>query len=385
MTHQSKNQDIPFEQVLAALLDDSKVFPAIYLHQFTDLEALEIESLRTIWPQVNPKRRFSLLEDLEEVAIHDTLVLFDPVAIVALGDPEPAVRETAVRMLWETEDQRLGPVFLQMLREDSAANVRAAAASSLGRFVYLGELEEISADLYQQVTDLLLKVHQSDDETLVRRRALESLGFSGRKEVAALIRRAYETREDEWLVSALFAMGRSADAAWEPQVMRMLRSPKTEIQFEAVRAAGELELKNTRQVLLDLLEEDEMEDDLRSAAIWSLSQIGGEGVRDRLEELAEETEDDAELEILENALDNLTFTESVDLFEMFDFSDPLSGVADEDLEPYLLTGLEGRKIALDDEDGPLDNLPDDGSASGDSAEPGDPQAKRRRHKPNKPA
>ena len=63
-------------------------------------------------------------------------------------------------------------------------------------------------------------------------------------------------------------------------------------------------------MLLDLLEEEAQDPELRYATIWSLSQIGGEQVRETLEELLEETEDEEEAEWLENALDNLTLTET---------------------------------------------------------------------------
>ena len=47
------------------------------------------------------------------------------------------------------------------------------------------------------------------------------------------------------------------------------------------------------------------------ASIWSLSQIGGDGVRSALESLLESTEDDEEANQIENALENLDFTEEM--------------------------------------------------------------------------
>ena len=109
----------------------------------------------------------------------------------------------------------------------------------------------------------------------------------------------------------------------------MLTSGKANIQLEAVRAAGELELDSTRRILLDLLEEEAQDSDIRSAIIWSLSQIGGR-IRETLEKLAEETEDDEEIEILEDALDNLSFTEDVGLYSMLDMDS--IGITGEEIE-----------------------------------------------------
>lgn len=340
MASHPQKKNVSMRQVLTALLDDQNPFPPAYLQHFSDLEGKELSALHSVWPQVSTIRRVSLLEDLEEINDSDTLVDFNAIARLALTDPDPRARTLAIRLLWEEEDPRLAQPLIKMMNEDPDANVRAAAASGLGKLIYLGELEEIPEDVLHQVEAALLNTTSGSDEVLVRRRALEALGFSGRKEVPALIRKAYESNDTDWLSSALYAMGRSADQTWEPDVKRMLRNPKANVQLEAVRAAGELSLESTRRILLDLLEEEGQDSDTRAAIIWSLSQVGGEEVRDTLEGLMEETDDDEELEILENALDNLTFIEDVGTFGLFNF-DQLGQPNEEieDIEAYL-TSLE---------------------------------------------
>jgi hypothetical protein len=57
-----------------------------------------------------------------------------------------------------------------------------------------------------------------------------------------------------------------------------------------------------------------------SAIIWSLSQIGGEDVRTYLENLLDQLEeDDEQIAFLEEALDNLAFTEDLDRFDLLAF------------------------------------------------------------------
>lgn len=313
---QKKNASI--QQVLTALLDEQNVFPPAYLHHFSDLEGADLEAVRSVWLQTSSSRRYNLLEDLEELAETDTLVSFDALAKIALQDPEPRVRTIAIRLLWESEDPRLARNLIKILENDDNADVRATAASGLGSFVYQGELEELDEDVLHLIEDKLLQVINGTDVELVRRRALEAMGFSSRDEIPALIRKAYDSNDPDWVTSALFAMGRSADSHWEPQVKRMLNNPKVNIQLEAIRAAGELGLQSTRRILLDLLEEEAQDSDVRSAVFWSLSQIGGEEVRETLEKILEETEDDEEADILSDALDNLSFTEDAGLYSMFD-------------------------------------------------------------------
>lgn len=314
----SRPQDIPIQHVVNAILDESTPFPPRLLPRFSDLDGADLRAMAEAWSRVNPSRRIALMDDLEEIAENDTLVDFDNFVRSVLNDSEPGVRSRAITLLWENEGQDLVPRFIELMHHDPSAEVRAAAASGLGKYIYLGELEEIQPDLLRQVEDHLIQAVRGTDDTLVRRRALESLGFSSREEVPGFIKTAYDTNEPDWLASALFAMGRSYDQHWEMDVKRMLRHPKGNVQLEAVRASGELELEATRRALLDLLEEEAQDAEIRYAAIWSLSQIGGEEVRETLEELLDENEDDEEIEWIENALDNLTLTETGQSMNLLD-------------------------------------------------------------------
>lgn len=318
MAKQGKTQ-LQFKQIIAELVDTARPFSPKHLHRFSDLDPADLALLRIAWPTVNAERRVLLLQDLEELADADTLVAFDEVARLGLEDPDARVRTIALRLLWEDEDPRLIPELIRLMEKDPDETVRAGAASGLGLFIYLGELEAISAEKLRLAETALLKVYQSSEKQIVRQRALEALGYSGRSEVAQLIEAAIVSPDKNWQASALFAMGRSADERWENEILSHLENPEPEVRLEAVRAAGLLSLSSARLALLEVLEEGEdVDPELRSAAIWSLSQIGGEEVRATLEKLAEETEDEDEADYLEEALDNLSFTEGVLGLGMFD-------------------------------------------------------------------
>ena len=310
-------QNAPFLTLVDALLDESKPFPARYLHHFSDLEPGNLKKLIKAWPQVPPSRKHTLLEDLEELAEADALTSFDDLARSLLADTDPQVRTRAIRLLWECDDAKLVPVYIDILNNDEDVEVRAAAANALGQFVNLGELDKIPAELHHKIEDQLLAATTSSQDTLVRRRALESLGYSGRAEVVPLIEAASREKDPDWISSALFAMGRSCDGRWRKQVLSQLRTPSEDIRSEAIHAAGELELESARPVLLDLLE-DEEDLEVRRELIWSLSRIGGEGVRAKLEELFEIEEDDEETNFIEEALDTLSFTEDMGNFSLLD-------------------------------------------------------------------
>jgi len=309
-------KEFEFSEIKEALLNKKAPFPATLLYFFSDITREDLDRLEEIWPDIWTERRRGLLEDMEHLAENDTLLFFDHVAIMCLRDEDPVARATAIRLLWQSHKEKLVPLFLNLLKEDPEAIVRAAAATGLGMFVYLGELEEIKESTYKTVLKNLIQVHESADDPLVRRRALESLGYTSHPDIPAFIQRAYDSNDEEWLQSALFAMGRSFNERWTPSVLRMIDHPDNLVRYEAVRAAGELEAEDAREPIFNLLEEGTDDIDLYFAAIWSLTKIGGEGVRQLIEMNLEETDDPDEIQFLEEALENLNFTEQINLFDM---------------------------------------------------------------------
>jgi HEAT repeat protein len=307
---------IPFQQLLEALLDSEKPIHPRYLYRLSDLDQSEVDALAAIWPQFPLWRRQALMEDVEELSESDTLLSFEALARLAIQDEDAKVRLAAVSTLWDYEDRNLVPIFLDRLKNDHDTEVRAAAAGALGQYVYAGEVDEIPIQLLKTIEEALLCVMNSGDVPEVRRASLESLGYSSREEVIPHIKAAYSSRDKEWIASALFAMGRSANNAWQPQVMAMLESNLPILRCEAARAAGELEIEAALPLLMELL--GDTNDDTRLASIWALSQIGGEGVQEALEQMYEEAEDDQEIEALDLALDNLAFTQGAQLIPLFD-------------------------------------------------------------------
>lgn len=339
---------IPFDQLLAALLDADTPLNPRFLYRLSDLEGEELKELRLAWPRIPAWRRQALLEDVEELNESDMLLSFEALATFALKDEEPKVRIAATRTLWEYEEPRLAPQFLDMLRTDPDSQVRAAAASALARFVYNGELDKLPENLLHTIEEALLAVVNGSDQLEVRRAALESLGYSSRDEVGELIRKAFSADDKYWKASALFAMGRSANPEWQPQVMAMLESNLPLLRSEAARAAGELEIRDAVPLLVDLL--DDPDENTRQACIWSLSQIGGHGVMELLQRLYEQA-DETELDIIESALDNLAFNEGIQLMPMFDLQENEADDDDGWYEEYDFENLEDESFEdADDED-----------------------------------
>lgn len=331
-------EEVSFDEALTALRDELQPVAARLLYGFSNLDGAEAEALRAVWPSLSASRRLGVLEDLEALAEGNVVLSFDAVNLIALDDEDPRVRVTAVRALWTSEQPAFLERLLSLVQADPVGEVRAQAAAGLGQYVLWGELQSIRPADLQQAEQALLRAYEDDGDELVQRRALEALGYSSRPEVAELIEQAYERDDDDWISSALYAMGRSADDRWTRPVLDRLKDSNAELSREAARAAGELEIGEALPALIDLLQDEDAE--LRLVAAWSLSQIGGEGVEEALEELLERSEDEEEIELLEDALENLAFTHEMSDMHILDFSP-------DDLEDLLRPDLP-----IDEDDDP---------------------------------
>jgi HEAT repeat protein len=308
-----------FQTILDALLNDNKDFPHRYLQFFSDIDPASLKAFLDGWPRVNPTRKLILLRQLEALVDSDTIVSFEDIGRALLKDVDGDVRAAAIRLLAESDDPKLANTYINILQKDTELEPRLEAATMLGEYVILGELEELDETIRHKIEDALLAMVSSKEDDQLRRCALEAVGYSSRPEAETVIETAFTRASPEWVASALTAMGRSSDPQWEEQVITMLVNEDLRIRKAAVQAAGELMSSDARGLLLSMLE-DEEDDEVIAAIIWSLSQIGGEDVRTYLEALLDKTEDEDEsedlLELIENALENLTFTEDLERFEM---------------------------------------------------------------------
>jgi len=319
-------QEIPFQTVLTALLDPDTPLNPRYLYRLSDLADDDLSLLKDNWEQLPLWRRQALMEDLEDLGAADDLLSFEAIGRHAVSDEDPKVRELGVRVLWEFDGQDLIPIYLNLLDGDPEASVRAAAATGLGQFVYFGELDELPGERFRTIEKALLRAIDQDEEPHVQQRALESLSFASREEIPPLIEKAFESGDPDWIETALVAMGRSMDDRWNESVLEMLDHASPALRAEAARAAGEIEISSAISQLVELTKDHD--EDVRAAAIWSLSQIGGDRARRTLENLLTHAFEDEDIELLESALDNLAFTEGMQAFALFEISE------DEDEDEY---------------------------------------------------
>lgn len=331
-------EDIPFDEVVSALLDREQVLDPLYLYRLSDINQDDLSSVSKIWGDIHLERRRGLIEDLEQLTDSNNLLSFEPIFRLALKDEDEQVRFFAIRAIEVFDTDDLIPFFLSVLTDETSVDLRAVTASVLGKYIYRGELDKIQKDQQTQIEDHLLAVLENDEPQEIQRRALEAISFSSRNEVRDQILKAYQRDEEDWVASALFAMGRSYDHDYCDMVVDKLQHTSPKIRLEAVRACGELGIEDAVPIILDLLNDLP---EIRGAAIWTLSEIGGEDVGPAIRELLDDEITPEEEELIQQALERLDFLEDGADLAIFNLE-----VDDDD---YILDDYDYQQDEYDDE------------------------------------
>jgi len=308
-------EELPFGEVLTALLDEDQVLDPLNLYRLSDLSPGNLMDVQMIWPRISLERRRALVEDLEDLTDTNPLLSFESIFRLALKDEDQQVRFFAIRAIEIFDTDDLIPHFISVLKEEESVDLRAVTASVLGKYVYRGELDKISKKLKKEIEDNLLEILKKDHPPEIQRRALEAVSYSSREEVRDHILKAYQSELDEWMASSLFAMGRSFDHQYSDLVLEKLHHTSPKVRLEAVRACGELILEDAVPIIIDLLHDLP---DIRGSAIWALSQIGGEDAGPAIHRLLDDEVSSDEEDLIQQALERLDFLDEGINMSMFD-------------------------------------------------------------------
>lgn len=318
----------PFADILAEVFKADPL-PIANLYRLSDMDAQEAEAFWGGWTAVSPERRRAIVRHLADIVEDNFLVDFAPIFIHSLQDSVPEIRVAALDGLWDSMDLKLIPVIITMMQQDPDVAVKTAAAGSLGHYVLLAQWGQLPERILPNLVDKMLAAYD-DSETAepVRRVLLEGLGAADHPRLNELIAQAYENRDLAMQISAIFAMGNSADRRWSATVLAEMESPYEEMRAEAARAAGAIGNSDFVPRLAELAYDEDLA--VKTAAITALGQISGDEAQRILGEMMEDPEieeDDELLEIVEAAME-----EAAMMAGDFEFGDFRLG---EDEEDYL--------------------------------------------------
>jgi HEAT repeat protein len=274
---------LPFKETIANLADSDKPLPGSGLAYLSNLNSAEMVLFEKAWAATEVKRRRQIMYRLVELAEDNFELNFDSVFRHSLKDKDAEVRCKAIEGLWENEETSLITPLINLLEQDSSAKVQAAAASALGKFNMLAELNKLrSHHAYKISHTLLTAINDKSKPLEVRRRALEAVAPLSIPEVATAIMDAYHSDNSELRASSIYAMGKNCSPSWLPMLLKELGSAEDEIRYEAAGACGELGQEEATLQLIKLTHDHDIK--VQLSAIEALGKIGSKAAREHLKQ-----------------------------------------------------------------------------------------------------
>jgi HEAT repeat protein len=308
----------PVEQTIAKLVNPETKLSDSWLVDFSSLNSAELKKLEQAWPTIETKRRRQVIYRLVELTEDNFELDFDSIFKRCLKDEDAEVRSKAIEGLWENEEASLIEPLIELLEKDSSEAVQAAAATALGKFALLAELEKLRPNHKARISQSLLAVINDQDKPVeVKRRALEAASPLTLPQMNKAIAQAYQSGNNKFKISALFAMGKSGNPSWMPILCKELANADAEIRYEAASACGELGEEEAASYLCELASDPDI--DVRLAAIQALGKIGGPEAKGCLEKCLNYP-DEALQKAAERALSQLE-AEEEPLFSQMEFGE----------------------------------------------------------------
>jgi len=273
---------LPIEETIADLGNSAKPLLNSKLAELSNLNSEELALFEQAWADIEPKRRRQIMYRLVELAEDNFELDFDDIFKSHLKDEDADVQSKAIEGLWESEETCLIDPLIKLLEPDSPEKVQTTAATALGKFAMLAELEKLRPHHKSKVCRALLGVIDDKSRSIeIKRRALEAAAPLSLPQMEKAIAKAYRSGEPRLRTSAIFAMGRNCNLRWLPILIKELANTDAEIRYEAAGACGELGGKEAAPYLNELTTDPDV--DVQLAAIQALGKIGGPEAKDSLE------------------------------------------------------------------------------------------------------
>lgn len=245
--------------------------------------------------------------------------------LVRLTSADESERRDAREELHMLMNDEIARAYLDIIVSDAAEPARADAIVGLGPVIeeagidYLDddvEFEEspelgppVTREMFDEIVEKIRAIYTDESQPkLLRRRALEVLVRDPQDWLAQEIRKHYNSSDLDWKLTAVFAMGYIT--GFEDEIAATVRNAQEPILYEAVRAAGSMEVSAAAGRIRELAQSDTADRETRIVAIEALPFVD-----DDAEELLQELigSDDEEIaEAAELALDELQAQEDAE-------------------------------------------------------------------------
>jgi HEAT repeat protein len=301
-------------KLIEEIANSDKPLVSTHLTDLSQITATDMAIFKRTWTTINTERRRQITARLGELVKDNVELNFDLIFRHALADSDTQIRISAIEGLWENEDPSMIQTFVKIMDIDTSNEVQASAASALGKFAAMVECGKIRESYKTALGRALLnRFNDMRVPVEVRRRALESVAPLSLPAVRESIKKAYDSRDERFVISAVYSMGKTCDDSWLPILYKEMSNADAEIRYEAANACGEIGLEASVSHLLEHIHDTDIE--VRVAVIQSLGKIGGIEAKKELQRLADD-QNPAIREAVENALSQIEIMEDMTLIEM---------------------------------------------------------------------
>lgn len=270
------------QEVFAEALEKIAAVESLRDEHYTQLSHLagtRLEQFQEIWKALPEPKRLDLLNRMRAREENDLRLEFNSVYHIAIEDESPRLRLGGIASIVEDKSGWLLGRLMNILERDPDTEVRAAAGRALGPFAQDSELGEWDEEESDELEALLVRIVRRVTEPLdVRGAALESAGYISQPDVASEIDDAFG--EEELRISAIIAMGHSAEPRWLSRLLRYAEDDDPDMRRAVAKACGGIPDQTSVPVLVDMLDDADL--GVRLAAISSLREHGGDEAREGL-------------------------------------------------------------------------------------------------------
>jgi len=204
----------------------------------------------------------------------------------ALSDPDEEERAALFDELLLDMDDETAAALLEIAESDAAEEARAGAIVALGPVIEeCGEDDfenaidfgpetgpPVSRETFASISDRLRGLYGDERQPkLIRRRAFEVLIRDPQPWHREAIREHFASADDDWRITALFAMGHIT--GFEGEIAAAVKTAEGTLLAQAVSAAGRMEVVAAGPRIRELATSPDTEHDLRIEAILALPHV----------------------------------------------------------------------------------------------------------------
>ena len=316
----NQNKKNKFSDILSELRENNRELTYKEIQSFSDLSEENLAQFRQTWNLLSNKRKEMFFELLLVEFMSNTLMDFSEIALIGLNDEDPIIRRGSLKLLMDNRKSNFLDRLISISKQDPDTEVRLDAISTLGYFLMDTDMAERGKNKAEKVLKTLESLMESPDK-MTRLRVMEALAYVDHPSIIPLVYASLTSDIDTEIASGLRAVQNSLNRRWAANVIENLDHPNPDVQYEAIKAVGELQLKRARNRILSLLARfDQLDDDILDATILTASQLGGNQVKEMIEMIEEIFEDEEDMaELFEEAKSNL---------ELVDFQKQMAGNPD---------------------------------------------------------